>query len=85
MSLEAFFEGMAICGELEKRRVAGVSEICPANASYLVRFDPDVVRPETMLKTLKEIEARSAPPISSCRRASSRSRCSTMIPGRMRP
>ena len=57
MSLEAFFKGMAICTELEKRRIAGVSEICPSNASYLVRFDPDVIHPDKMLRTLKEIEA----------------------------
>ena len=58
MSLEAFFKGMAICSELGKRRIAGVSEICPANASYLVRFDPDVIYPDKMLGTLKEIEAQ---------------------------
>lgn len=57
MSLEAFFKGMAICTALEKRRISGVSEICPSNASYLVRFDPDVVHPDKMLGTLKEIEA----------------------------
>jgi urea carboxylase len=57
MSLEAFFKGMAICGELQKRRIAGVSEICPANASYLVRFDPDVIRPDAMLQILQGIEA----------------------------
>jgi allophanate hydrolase subunit 1 len=57
MSLDAFFKGMAICGELQKRRIPGVSEICPANASYLIRFDPDVIRPDAMLDTLKKIEA----------------------------
>ena len=58
MSLEAFFKGMAICTALEKRHIAGVSEICPSNASYLVRFDPDVIHPDKMLSTLKEIEAQ---------------------------
>jgi len=58
MSLEAFFKGMAICKELEKRRIPGVSEICPSNASYLVRFDPDVIHPDRMMATLKEIEAQ---------------------------
>lgn len=29
MSLEAFFKGMAICGELRNRDVAGVSESAP--------------------------------------------------------
>jgi urea carboxylase len=57
MSLEAFFEGMGICRELQRRRVPGVTEICPANASYLVRFDPDVIRPEAMLALLQKIEA----------------------------
>ena len=58
MSLEAFFKGMAICGELSMRRIAGVSEICPANASYLVRFDPDIIHPDKMLGMLREIEAQ---------------------------
>jgi urea carboxylase len=57
MSLEAFFKGMAICGELQRRALPGVTEICPANASYLIRFDPDVIRPDDMLQRLKEIEA----------------------------
>jgi urea carboxylase len=58
MSLEAFFKGMAICSDLEKRRIAGVTEICPSNASYLVRFDPDVIHPDKMLHTLQDIEAQ---------------------------
>ena len=58
MSLEAFFKGMAICTELQRRALPGVTEVCPANASYLVRFDPDVIAPDTMLAKLKEIEAQ---------------------------
>jgi len=58
MSLEAFFKGMAVCTALEKRRIPGISEICPSNASYLVRFDPDVIAADKMLSTLKEIEAQ---------------------------
>jgi len=57
MSLDAFFKGTAITRELQRRHVAGVTEICPANASYQVRYDPDVVAPETLLALLKEIEA----------------------------
>ena len=56
MSLPAFFKGMAICTELKRRDIAGVSEICPANAAYQVRFDPDVIEPEAMLATLRQIE-----------------------------
>ncbi len=56
MSLPAFFKGMAITGELQRRRVPGVTEICPANASYLVRFDPDVIAPDRMMALLRDIE-----------------------------
>ncbi|QIL74238.1 allophanate hydrolase subunit 1 (plasmid) [Diaphorobacter sp. HDW4B] len=56
MSLPAFFKGMAICNELRRRKVPGVTEICPANAAYLVRFDPDVILPEEVQKTLEDIE-----------------------------
>ena len=57
MSLEAFFKGMAITTALERMNVPGVSEICPANASYQVRFDPDLTHPEAMVKILRQIEA----------------------------
>ncbi|MFM9923040.1 carboxyltransferase domain-containing protein [Variovorax sp. H27-G14] len=61
MSLPAFFKGMAICNELRRRvdagEIAGVTEICPANAAYLVRFDPDLIVPDVLLATLKQIEA----------------------------
>ncbi len=56
MSLPAFFKGMAICTELQKRAIPGVTEICPANASYQVRFDPDVIAPDQMMRCLQEIE-----------------------------
>ena len=57
MSLEAFFKGMAITTALAKQQVQGVTEICPANASYQVRFDPDVIHPDAMLAILKQVEA----------------------------
>jgi urea carboxylase len=57
MSLPAFFKGMAICTELKRRALPGVTEICPANASYLVRFDPDLIAPDSLLATLRSIEA----------------------------
>lgn len=56
MSLEAFFKGMAITSALTKKRVPGVTEICPSNASYLVRFDPDVIRPDEIMKLLQQLE-----------------------------
>ena len=60
MSLEAFFKGLSITGALREARIAGVTEICPANASFQVRFDPDVIAPEAMLRELQALEAAAA-------------------------
>ena len=57
MSLEAFFKGMAITTALTKKKVPGVTEICPANASYQVKFDPDVTHPNEMMKLLQQLES----------------------------
>ncbi len=56
MSLEAFFKGMAMSQALAQKRLPGISEICPANASYQVKFDPDVIHPRKVLEILEEIE-----------------------------
>ena len=61
MSFGANFKALAICQELGRRNVDGVVEICPANASYLVRLDPDVVAPTALMAQLKEIEASVDP------------------------
>src|ERR671918_1389252 len=56
MSLEANFRAMAITKKLRDARPAGVLEICPANASYQVQFDPDVLEPRDLLALLKDLE-----------------------------
>ncbi|HEX8510450.1 MAG TPA: carboxyltransferase domain-containing protein, partial [Propionibacteriaceae bacterium] len=56
MSLNAFFQGMLITKELAAREVDGITEICPANASYQVRFDPDVLEVGRLQEILEEIE-----------------------------
>lgn len=57
MSFHANFKALAICQELGRRNVEGIVEVCPANASYLVRLDPDVIHPDALLAQLKEISA----------------------------
>ncbi|MGB0091203.1 MAG: carboxyltransferase domain-containing protein [Solirubrobacteraceae bacterium] len=57
MSLEAYFRSMAIVTALEQRRPEGVIDICPANASYQVRFDPDVIAPDRLEGLVREVEA----------------------------
>jgi urea carboxylase len=56
MSLPANFKVMSIAGRLAHARLAGIVDICPANASLLVRFDPDVLPPEELEATVRDIE-----------------------------
>lgn len=57
MSFHANFKGLAICQELQRRELPGVIEICPSNASYQVRVDPDVFDPHDVLALLEELYA----------------------------
>ncbi|MEM1130762.1 MAG: allophanate hydrolase subunit 1, partial [Pseudomonadota bacterium] len=57
MSLEAFFVSLAITNAVRAAKIDGVTEICPANASFQIKFDPDVIHPEKLLGLLKEMEA----------------------------
>lgn len=56
MSLPANFKVMSIAGRLAHAHLAGIVDICPANASLLVRFDPDVLPPEELEATVRDIE-----------------------------
>lgn len=58
MSLDAFFHSMAVCNRLRDMNVDGILEICPANASFLIRFDPDVIHPDKVADTVRGIEAQ---------------------------
>ena len=56
MSLEAFFKSLSLTNEIREAKIKGVTEICPANASYQVKFDPDILHPNDLLFELKEME-----------------------------
>ena len=53
MSLEAFFVSLAITNAVRDAKISGVTEICPANASFQIKFDPDVIHPQKLLGTGK--------------------------------
>ena len=57
MSFTANFKGMAITQEVARRDIDGVIENCPANASYMLRIDPDRIHPDDLITELKEIES----------------------------
>ncbi|WP_158773676.1 5-oxoprolinase subunit B family protein [Cobetia sp. L2A1] len=56
MSLEAFFRSISITQRLEVESLDGVQEICAANASYQVRFDPDVLSVDVLIARLKALD-----------------------------
>jgi urea carboxylase len=60
MSLEAFFKSLSITSAVRAAKIKGVTEICPANAGFQIRFDPDVIKPSDMLKEIKSIEKAAA-------------------------
>jgi allophanate hydrolase subunit 1 len=56
MSLDAFFKSLFISNAVKDAKIKGVNEICPANASMQVKFDPDVIKPADMLAEIKKLE-----------------------------
>jgi urea carboxylase len=62
MSAESNFKALAITKELRSRQIPGVLDICPANASYLVRFNPDIISAYDLLDYLKEIDILKSNP-----------------------
>lgn len=59
MSLDAFFKSLSITTAVRESRIKGVTEICPANASFQVKFDPDVIKPADMLAEIKKLEEQA--------------------------
>lgn len=57
MSLAAFFKSLSITNAVRSADIKGVTEICPANASLQIKFDPDQIAPDDMLAELKALEA----------------------------
>jgi len=57
MSLQAFFKSLSITTAVRESRIAGVTEICPANASFQIKFDPDKISPADMLAELTRLES----------------------------
>ncbi len=66
MSMAANFTAMAVANRVTEAAVDGLVDICPSNASLLIRFDPDVVAPTTVEQTVRAAEeaVRAAPSLS---------------------
>jgi urea carboxylase len=57
MSMEAFFRSLSMTKAVRESQIKGVTEVCPANASYQIKFDPDQISPDDMLAELKRLES----------------------------
>jgi len=56
MSMETNFQAMAITKTLRDQKISGILDICPSNASYMVRFNPDRIHPDELISELKKLE-----------------------------
>lgn len=63
MSPLSHFKALAITNELTRRKIPGILEICPSNASYLVRFNPDLIPARELLDDLMEIDLTKSNPL----------------------
>lgn len=56
MSVEANLRAMAIARGLSDDRPPGIVDICPANASLLIRFNPDLIAPSDVEQRIRRLE-----------------------------
>ncbi len=59
MSLEAFFTSLSMTNAVRAARIDGVTEICPANASFQVKFNPDIIHPRALMERLRLLETEA--------------------------
>ena len=59
MSLEAFFKSLSMTDQVKTLNIKGVTEICPANASFQIKFNPDIIHPDDLKKELMRLEENS--------------------------
>lgn len=59
MSLEAFFKSLSMTNAVRESQIRGVTEICAANASFQIKFDPDIIKPDDMLAEIRKLEVQA--------------------------
>ncbi|MCF8482074.1 MAG: carboxyltransferase domain-containing protein [Rhodospirillum sp.] len=59
MSLDAFFISLSLTRAVREAKIDGVTEVCPANSSFQVKFDPDKISPDEMMTKVKALEHKA--------------------------
>ncbi len=57
MSLDAFFTSLSMTNAVRESQIDGVTEICPANASYQIKYDPHRISPNDLMQELQKLES----------------------------
>ena len=60
MSFEAFFKAINSVRMIREANIKGILEVCGGNAAYLVKFDPDLIHPDSLLETVKDLEKKAS-------------------------
>lgn len=60
MSLEAFFTSLSMTNAVKQAGIKGVTEICPANASFQIKYNPDQIKPGDLLRELQSMEGAAS-------------------------
>ena len=56
MSLDAFFKSLSMTRAVQAANINGVTEICPANASLQIKFNPDCIKPDDLMQEVQALE-----------------------------
>ena len=59
MSLEAFFTSLSMTNAVRSAGIEGVTEICPANTSFQIKFNPDIIHPHALMERLELLETEA--------------------------
>ncbi|MFB4162334.1 allophanate hydrolase subunit 1 [Alteribacillus sp. JSM 102045] len=57
MSLDVNFQAMAITKKMKEKNIPGILDVCPSNASYMVRYNPDQLDANDLIEELKQLES----------------------------
>lgn len=57
MSLPAFFKSLSMVKNIKEQAYDGILDVCLANASFQIRFNPDILHPDDLLAKIKSLES----------------------------
>ena len=59
MSLEAFLRAGRLAEAITADGIDGITDVCPANTSLLLRYDPDIIAPHRLRHRVEQLEESS--------------------------